>query len=121
MDIKSTPEQAFRKVTILVPLLIVIGLLIYFLANKAVGMIIIIAGIAGAIFGIFLVLKAKKENPKAAKKLFSIYYILAGSILLFLAFLIFIFERENIRQIYIEIIMGAVFLIYGIYSFLKKE
>ena len=120
MDIKSTPKQALKKLVITIPVIVGVGLLLYFLDKKIEGIAMIVGGILGAIFGIFLVLKVKKESPQAAKKLFSLFYVIAGGILLFLALLVFFFENESISTpFYANVLMGIVLLIYGIYS-LKK-
>ena len=120
MDIQN-PHKVLKKTIIVTAIIFILGLLIFFLSDKTIGVAILVGGVIGAIFGIVLFFKSKKKDPQSAKKIFAWFYIAGGLLLLFLVLLVFIFERESFGNIYFELGLGLLFLIYGIYYYVKHK
>jgi len=56
-----------------------------------------------------------------SKKYLPWFFIVGGAFLLILGILVFTFERKSINQVYFEIILGIIFLVYGTVLFIKQK
>ncbi len=115
----GNPEKSLKRLLVIAPLLFFIGLLIYFLSDKDVGISLIIAGLITSILGIIVYSKVKKGDKLAGNRLYAYFYIVSGIVLLTLALLILIFETEALKEIYLGVGLGLYFLIFGIYDLIK--
>jgi len=100
---EQTPSKVLHRLMIVIPIIFLIGFLIFFLKDKMVGGAILAGGGLALIWGIIFYYKIKKNDPVSANKSLSYFYIIAGIVMLILALAVFIFERENFKDVIYEL------------------
>jgi len=118
---EQTPSKVLHRLMIVIPIIFLIGFLIFFLKDKMVGGAILAGGGLALIWGIIFYYKIKKNDPVSANKSLSYFYIIAGIVMLILALAVFIFERENFKDVIYEVGLGFMFLVFGIYMLKSKQ
>ena len=118
---EQTPPKVLHRIMITMPIFFLIGFLIFFLLDKMVGGAILVGAAIGLIIGIIFYYKLKKQDPTGANKSLSYFYIIWGIVMLILALAVFIFERENFKDVIYEVGLGFMFLIFGIYMLKSKQ
>ena len=119
MDV-SNPYKVLNRTIIVTTIIFVIGLLIFFFKNKFVGAALLAGGAIGAIIGVISYLKIKKNDQEGAKKIFAQFNIAGGLIILFLGLLILILSK-SLKNIYFEIGIGLLLLVYGLFHYIKNK
>ena len=118
-------EQKLSKLQsllmVITPIIFLIGFYIYLWKDAKVGGIII--AVAGFLFVscLFYYFKIKKVNPELANKISSIFYIFIALVMLFLGLGVFIFQRENFKDVMGEVVLAFALLFYGIYKLKAKQ
>lgn len=118
---EQTPSKVLHRLMIVIPIMFLIGFLIFFLKDKVVGGAILAGGGLALIWGLIYYYKIKKYDPISANKSLSFFYILGGVVMLILGLAVFIFEQENFKDVIYEVGLGFTFLVFGIYMLKSKQ
>ena len=118
---KQTPSKVLHRLMIVIPITFLIGLLMLFLKYKTAGIAVLAGGGLALIVAIIGYYRIKKNDPVGITKAWYAFFILGGAVLLILSLAVFIFERENFKDVIFEVISGIVLLAYGIYSLKSKQ
>lgn len=118
---EQNPAKALHRFMIILPTIFLVGLLIFFFRDKMVGGGVLAGGGIALIFVLVYYYKIKKNDPVSAAKSLSVFFISVGTVLIILALAVFIFERENFKDVIYEVGLGIILLVYGIYMLKSKE
>ena len=118
---EQTPSSILHRLMIVIPIIFLIGFLIFFLKDKMVGGAILAGGGLALILGIIGYYRIKKNDTTGITKALYIFFILGGTVLLILALVVFIFERNNFKDVISEVISGIILIVYGIYMLKSKQ
>lgn len=114
--LEKDPFKVLRKLRIIVIILILLGIIFYFL-NWQVGVALFVGGILTLITTILLYLKVRKKNERIdLKKFFGIIYVIIGFLLLGIGLALLLLGKYKLEAI-VNIISGVFFLIAGSWRF----
>lgn len=114
------PSKVQRRIKIVLPFFLIIGLLIYFLLDKMTGIIITVGGLIGVGVGVIYINKAKKNTTNVKRNL-ALLLIVCGSLMLICGLVVIILERGSAKDVIYSILAGIFFLIYGIMILKNKD
>ena len=114
------PSQVQRRIRIVLPLFLIIGLLTYFLLDKMTGIFVTVGGLIGIGVGVIYINKTKKNTTNVKRDL-ALLFIVCGSLMLICGLVVIILERENAKNVIYSILAGIFFLIYGIITLKNKD
>jgi len=119
--VEQTPSKILHRLMIVIPIIFLIGFLIFFLKDKFVGAAFIVGGGITLGWGMFYYYKVKKDDPLAATRSLAFFNILGGVVILGLSLAVFLFEKESFNNVIYDAGLGIMFLIYGIFKLKRKQ